>query len=131
VAYFRVFDAEASVLEVIDVHEAVQQLMQTQLRDVLCQQEFNEILEQRDALSHKIRDEVAHAADRWGVVIERVQMKNIDLVDPNMVCICVCVCVCVCVFVLRRRLLLRRRRLLLLLLLCVCVSLLACAFLPL
>mmetsp|Transcript_16306 Transcript_16306/g.48959 ORF Transcript_16306/g.48959 Transcript_16306/m.48959 type:complete len:334 (-) Transcript_16306:30-1031(-) len=85
VAYFRVCNAEASVLEVANVHDAVQQLMQTQLRDVLCQQEFNEILEQRDRLSQRIRDEVAHAADRWGVVIERVQMKNIDLVDPNMV----------------------------------------------
>ena len=46
---------------------------------------FSEILEQRASLSERLRANVADCANSWGVIVERVQMKKIDLVDQNMV----------------------------------------------
>lgn len=76
-----VVDAEKAVLEVGHIDYAVSLLMQTELRDRLCQKNFTECLEQRSEIGIEIRERVAEATEKWGVEIERVQMKNIDLVN--------------------------------------------------
>jgi len=85
VAYFKIEDAVKATLGVEDVSFAISQLLQTEMRDVLCKQVLNEILVQRNELGQIILQNVKPLAEKWGVEIERIQMKKIDLVDPVMV----------------------------------------------
>ena len=60
-------------------------MAQTELRDLLCQKEFNDILENRDEYSKMITSKVESKSKDWGVNVEHVQLKNIDLTNENMV----------------------------------------------
>eukprot|EP01084_Bolivina_argentea_P122603 217235_1 len=85
VVYYHVLDAEKAVLRITDVHQGIQQLAQTELRDLLCQHPFNAILENRDQYSKDITRKVEQRCSDWGVQIESIQLKNIDLTNDNMV----------------------------------------------
>eukprot|EP00485_Elphidium_margaritaceum_P005733 CAMPEP_0202688300 /NCGR_PEP_ID=MMETSP1385-20130828/3823_1 /ASSEMBLY_ACC=CAM_ASM_000861 /TAXON_ID=933848 /ORGANISM="Elphidium margaritaceum" /LENGTH=217 /DNA_ID=CAMNT_0049343237 /DNA_START=234 /DNA_END=887 /DNA_ORIENTATION=+ len=85
VIYFHVDDPAKAVLEVDDVDQGVTQLGQTELRDLLCQRAFNEILESRETLSTQIAERVKERVQKWGVTLEHLQLKNIDLTQDNMI----------------------------------------------
>eukprot|EP01084_Bolivina_argentea_P122602 217232_1 len=85
VIYFHVDDPSKAVLEVDDVDQGVTQLGQTELRDQLCQKTFNEILESRGQLSTIIAEKVKERVHKWGVKLEHLQLKNIDLTQENMI----------------------------------------------
>eukprot|EP00490_Sorites_sp_Unknown_P010008 CAMPEP_0114660992 /NCGR_PEP_ID=MMETSP0191-20121206/21409_1 /TAXON_ID=126664 /ORGANISM="Sorites sp." /LENGTH=236 /DNA_ID=CAMNT_0001891783 /DNA_START=259 /DNA_END=969 /DNA_ORIENTATION=- len=85
VIYYHVEDAEKAVLRVADVDNGIHQLAQTELRDLLCQKSFNDILENRDEYSKAITSKVEVRCSDWGVNVEHVQLKNIDLTNDNMV----------------------------------------------
>eukprot|EP01083_Nonionella_stella_P169066 572391_1 len=85
VIYYHVTDAEKAVLRVTDVDLGIHQLAQTELRDLLCQHSFNAILENRDQYSKEITSKVEKRSSDWGVLVENVQLKNIDLTNDNMV----------------------------------------------
>lgn len=85
VIYFHVEDPAKAVLEVDDVDQGVTQLGQTELRDQLCQKTFNEILESRGELSETIAERVKERVQKWGVKLEHLQLKNIDLTQENMI----------------------------------------------
>jgi regulator of protease activity HflC (stomatin/prohibitin superfamily) len=85
VIYYHVEDAEMAVLRVTDVDNGIHQLAQTELRDLLCQKPFNDILENRDEYSQIITAKVERRCADWGVKVEHVQLKNIDLTNDNMV----------------------------------------------
>lgn len=85
VIYYHVIDAEKAVLRVTDVDLGIHQLAQTELRDLLCQHSFNAILENRDQYSQDITEKVSVRCGDWGVLIENVQLKNIDLNSEDMV----------------------------------------------
>jgi len=85
VIYFHVEDPAKAVLEVDDVDQGVTQLGQTELRDQLCQKTFNEILESREELSTTIAERVKERVQKWGVKLEHLQLKNIDLTQENMI----------------------------------------------
>ena len=85
VIYYSVEDAEKAILRVRDVDLGVHQLAQTELRDLLCQKPFNDILENRDEYSQSITHKVESKSQHWGVTVEHVQLKNIDLTNDSMV----------------------------------------------
>jgi len=85
VIYYHVENAEKAVLRVTDVDQGIHQLAQTELRDLLCQKEFNDILENRDEYSKIITQKVESKCADWGVLVEHVQLKNIDLTNESMV----------------------------------------------
>jgi len=85
IAYFRVVNPELAVMEVADLDSAVHQLIQGQLRDTLCSKDFSDILVNRETVSKEILGNVSAFAKRWGAEVERVQLKNLDIADQNMV----------------------------------------------
>merc|ERR1712130_307374 len=85
VIYFHAEDPAKAVLEVDDVDAGVTQLGQTELRDQLCQKTFSEILESREQLSTIIAEKVKERVQKWGVKLEHLQLKNIDLTQENMI----------------------------------------------
>jgi regulator of protease activity HflC (stomatin/prohibitin superfamily) len=79
VGYYFVFDIQKAILKVEDFYYAVDQLSQTTLRDVVGEVSLDELLTKRDIISEKIQKIVDKATDEWGIKVQRVELKHIEL----------------------------------------------------
>ena len=84
VLYFRIVDPEKAVLRVANVFEATSQLSQTTLRSVLGQHELDDMLAERDKLNVDIQKILDQRSDAWGIKVENVEIKHVDL-DESMI----------------------------------------------
>lgn len=84
VIYFRVVDADRSVIQVEDFMMATSQLAQTTLRSVLGKHELDEMLSERDKLNVDIQTILDAQTDAWGVKVSNVEIKHVDI-DESMV----------------------------------------------
>jgi regulator of protease activity HflC (stomatin/prohibitin superfamily) len=83
VIWFRIIDPERAVMQVKDVANAVVQVSQTTLRTVLGQQTLDDILKAQDAIADVMQKSIDVVTEPWGVKVERVQMKNVEI-PPTM-----------------------------------------------
>ena len=81
VVYFRVVDAEAAVVKVLDHIRATSQISQTTLRNVLGQSELDELLTQREKLNQLLTRIVDQHTDPWGVKVSTVEIKEVELAE--------------------------------------------------
>ncbi|MBU4283701.1 MAG: slipin family protein [Nanoarchaeota archaeon] len=79
VLYFKVVDAEKAIIQVEHYGYAVSQLAQTTMRDVVGEVSLDDLLSKRDAVSSKIRLIVDKATDPWGIKVESVELKHVEL----------------------------------------------------
>lgn len=79
VLYYKVVSAEKAVLEVENFYYAVSQLAQTTMRDVVGEVSLDELLSNRDDISHRIQQIVDKASDPWGIKVMSVDLKHIEL----------------------------------------------------
>lgn len=84
VLYFRVVDAERSVIQVEDFLAATSQLAQTTLRSVLGKHDLDEMLAERDRLNADIQEILDQQTEAWGIKVTNIEIKDIDL-NENMV----------------------------------------------
>src|SRR6201993_3383163 len=84
VIYFRVVDAERSVIQVRNYIEATSQLAQTTLRWVLGKHDLDAMLAERDKLNADIQDVLDKQTEAWGIKVSTVEIKRIDL-NENMI----------------------------------------------
>jgi len=84
VVYFRVMEPQKAVLEVQDYLFATSQLAQTTLRSVLGVVELEGILSEREKLNVKLKEIIDKHTDPWGIKVQLVEMKHVDLPE-NMV----------------------------------------------
>jgi len=84
VVYFRVMDPQKAILEVQDFIYATSQLAQTTLRSVLGEVELDELLSEREKLNSQLQEIIDKHTDPWGIKVQLVEMKHVDLPD-NMV----------------------------------------------
>jgi len=83
VVWYRIVDPERSVMEVRAVANAVEQVALTALRAVLGEHSLDEILKSQDTISSLMQKAIDTATEPWGVKVERVQMKNVEI-PPSM-----------------------------------------------
>ncbi|CRK51238.1 Band 7 domain-containing protein [Rhodococcus sp. RD6.2] len=79
VAYFRVVDAERSVVAIEDVDAAIDQIAQTTLRNVVGQHSLDEVLAQTAVVNTSIREILDTTTLEWGVAVTLVELKDIQL----------------------------------------------------
>jgi len=79
VLYFKVLDPEKAIIKVEHYGYAVSQLAQTTMRDVVGEVSLDDLLSKRDAVSSKIRLIVDKATDPWGIKVESVELKHVEL----------------------------------------------------
>ncbi|HAV42163.1 MAG TPA: hypothetical protein DCW97_07180 [Acidobacteria bacterium] len=84
VLYFRVMEPLKAVLEVQDYLYATSQLSQTTLRSVLGQVELDDLLSEREKLNAQLQEIIDMHTDPWGIKVELVEIKHIDLPE-NMI----------------------------------------------
>ncbi|MDQ0468128.1 slipin family protein [Labrys wisconsinensis] len=83
VIWFRIVDAERAVMQVREVANAVVQVSLTTLRTVLGQHTLDDILKAQDTISDVMQKTIDTVTEPWGVKVERVQMKNVEI-PPTM-----------------------------------------------
>lgn len=83
VLYFRVVDPYKASYGVEDYGFAVQQLAQTTMRSEIGKIELDKTFEERDQLNVNIVHSINDAAEPWGVVVLRYEIK--DIVPPASV----------------------------------------------
>jgi regulator of protease activity HflC (stomatin/prohibitin superfamily) len=79
VIWQRIVDPKLSVIEVNDVSNAVIQVALTALRSVIGQHTLDDVLKEQDKIAHAIEDHSDKVTAPWGVKVERVQMKNVEM----------------------------------------------------
>lgn len=84
VIYYRVTDAGKAINEVENVFWAVSQLAQTTMRRIAGEVELDELLSNREKIATQIMDIVDASSLNWGINVEAVELKDIELPD-NMV----------------------------------------------
>jgi len=79
VLYYKVADSKRAIIEVEHFNYAVSQLAQTTMRDVVGEVSLDELLSKRDSVSKRIREIVDKATDPWGIKVESVELKHVEL----------------------------------------------------
>lgn len=79
VVYFRVVDAQNSVVKVLDHIRATSQIAQTTLRNVLGQVELDELLASREKLNQMLQKIIDEYTEPWGVKVSTVNIKDVEL----------------------------------------------------
>ena len=79
VIWYHIIDAAKSVIAVSDAGAAVYQLALTSLRNIIGQHDLDEVLQQRDRINGLLRESIAGASTRWGLQVERFEMKDVEL----------------------------------------------------
>lgn len=81
VIYYKVSDAAKSIIEVENFYFAVSQLAQTTMRNTVGEVELDELLRNRDDIAASIKLIVDKASEPWGILVEAVELKDINLPD--------------------------------------------------
>lgn len=79
VAYFRVLDPNAAVVNVADYIRATSQIAQTTLRSVLGQSVLDELLSERDKINQELQRIIDEQTEPWGVKVSIVEVKDVEL----------------------------------------------------
>jgi regulator of protease activity HflC (stomatin/prohibitin superfamily) len=79
VIFYRIVDARAAVIEVRNFVNAVDQFSLTTLRNVVGACSLDDLLTDRDAVTERARTILDEVTERWGVEIQRVEIKQIEL----------------------------------------------------
>lgn len=79
VVYYQITDAFKAVYEIRELNKAIRYLTTTTLRDIIGTMELDHTLSSRDEINTRLRIIMDEATDKWGVRVERVEVKNIDL----------------------------------------------------
>jgi regulator of protease activity HflC (stomatin/prohibitin superfamily) len=77
IAFWMVWDAEKSVLEVEDYNDAVILSAQTALRDAIGKHELGELLSHRDKLGQEIQQVIDAKTNGWGITVQSVEIRDI------------------------------------------------------
>ncbi len=81
VIYYKIMKdhVEKSIIQVEDFSYAISQLAQTAMRNVVGEMTLDEVLSNRDEASKKIREIVDKASDPWGIKVDAVELKHLEL----------------------------------------------------
>ncbi|MDU0291162.1 SPFH domain-containing protein [Saccharothrix longispora] len=78
VLYFQVTDPRAAFYEIASYLQAVEQLTATTLRNVVGSMDLESTLTSRDTINSQLRGVLDDATGRWGLRVNRVEIKAID-----------------------------------------------------
>ena len=81
VLYYKVSDASKAILEVEHFIFAISQLAQTTMRNIVGEFELDETLQKREQISTKIKDIVDRETDPWGIKVDKIEIKDLEIPD--------------------------------------------------
>ncbi len=79
VLYYRIAQPDKSILAVANYKVAIFQAALTVLRNVIGQNNLDEVLKNRDAINKNLREIVDVITDPWGLSVELIEMKDVEI----------------------------------------------------
>ena len=79
VVWYRIVDPKQAKLEVKNIDNAVIQVALTTLRTGIGQHSLDEVLKEQETVSRIIQQKIDAVTEPWGVKVERVEMKNVEI----------------------------------------------------
>ncbi len=79
VAYFRVVDPDASVVDIEDAVKATSQIAQTTLRSVLGKADLDALLAERERLNEDLQQIIDEQTEPWGIKATTVEIKDVSI----------------------------------------------------
>jgi regulator of protease activity HflC (stomatin/prohibitin superfamily) len=81
VAYYHVTDPEKSVIAIENVYNAINQISQTTVRNVVGRFSLDQLLADTRAVNDEIKDVIDRHTEPWGAQVTVVEIKDIQLPD--------------------------------------------------
>ncbi|KAE9629823.1 MAG: hypothetical protein PWP07_2501 [Epulopiscium sp.] len=78
VVYYKVTDPIFYTYEIANPISAIEYLTATTLRNIIGELDLDETLTSRDIINSKLRSILDEATDKWGIKVNRVELKNIN-----------------------------------------------------
>jgi len=78
VIYYQITDPVKSTYELSNLRGAIEKLTQTTIRNVIGELALDETLTSRERVNSQLREILDIATDKWGVKVNRVELKSID-----------------------------------------------------
>ena len=79
VAYFRIVEPKAAIVQVENYMVATSQISQTTLRSVLGQHVLDELLSERDKINEILQRIIDDATSPWGIKVTIVEVKDVEI----------------------------------------------------
>jgi regulator of protease activity HflC (stomatin/prohibitin superfamily) len=79
VAYFRIVEPKAAIVQVENFMVATSQIAQTTLRSVLGQHLLDELLAERDKINAILQEIIDEATSPWGIKVSIVEVKDVEI----------------------------------------------------
>lgn len=79
VAYYKIVDPIKSIIAIEQVTDAINQIAQTSMRNIVGRFQLDEILSERETINKEITTVLDTHTESWGVIISVVEIKDIEL----------------------------------------------------
>ncbi|HEY4347610.1 MAG TPA: slipin family protein [Gaiellaceae bacterium] len=79
VAYFRIVDPKAAIVQIENYMVATSQIAQTTLRSVLGQHSLDELLSEREKINAILQGIIDEQTAPWGVKVSVVEVKDVEI----------------------------------------------------
>jgi regulator of protease activity HflC (stomatin/prohibitin superfamily) len=79
VAYFRIVDPKAAIVNIENFMVATSQIAQTTLRSVLGQHLLDELLSEREKINAILQGIIDEATSPWGIKVSIVEVKDVEI----------------------------------------------------
>jgi regulator of protease activity HflC (stomatin/prohibitin superfamily) len=79
VAYFRIVDPKAAVVNIENYMVATSQIAQTTLRSVLGQHSLDELLSEREKINGILQGIIDEQTGPWGIKVSIVELKDVEI----------------------------------------------------
>jgi len=81
VAYYRISDPEKAVIAIENVYEAINQISQTTVRNVVGRFSLDQLMAETANIKEQIKDVIDRHTEPWGTQVTAVEIKDITLPD--------------------------------------------------
>src|SRR5512132_813266 len=79
VAYFRIVDPKAAIVQIENYMVATSQIAQTTLRSVLGQHVLDELLSEREKINSILQGIIDESTAPWGIKVSIVEVKDVEI----------------------------------------------------
>src|SRR2546423_6508114 len=79
VAYFRIVDPKAAIVQIENFMVATSQIAQTTLRSVLGQHVLDELLSEREKINAILQGIIDESTAPWGIKVSIVEVKDVEI----------------------------------------------------
>jgi regulator of protease activity HflC (stomatin/prohibitin superfamily) len=79
VLYYKITDPMKSVVAVTNFKTAINQAALTTLRNIIGQNELDDLLKERDRINDTLRGIIDELSDPWGIKVEMVEIKAVEI----------------------------------------------------